>query len=178
MESSNIKNLLRKHGYEVSVSGTKSLPNKIKASFPERKEMPVCDKFSGSYMCCPEESPPGIKLKVHKNEQFLSCPEYAMEELIFCNIDILCGLIGYNKNLIALYVDGQEVERSEFSKSVISVGLSQEDMSKKNALLKLVKQAKEEKFDPKFCYLSKEKGVDEGYQAIKTMYNIGEYDAI
>ena len=178
MASNNIKELLRRHNYEVSVAGFQDLPYKIRASFPERKELPFCEKFTGTYLCCPKGSTDafvGVKFKISGKEELVECPEYAMEELIFCNVDIICALIGYDNNLVTLYIDGLEVLRPEFSQSIIDLNLDQNDKLKKDELASLINQAKKQNFSLEFDSLSKEKNVEDGYIPIKKMHGFGEY---
>ena len=178
MASNNIKELLRRHNYEVSVAGFQDLPNRIRASFPERKELPFCEKFTGTYLCCPKDSTNalvGVKFKIAEKEEFVECPEYAMEELIFCNVDLICGMIGYNKNLVTLYIDGLEVERPKFTQSILDLNLDKNDKLKKEELSALINQAKKHNFSLEFDSLSKEKNVEDRYNPIKKMYDYGEY---
>ena len=170
----NIKELLKKHDYEVCVSSEKSNTNDIIVSFPLRKERPFCNQFEIKYTFNLHGSE-GVFTRVNKeHDRFFNCPKYAFSELISANIDSICYYINYNKDLIYFSVEGLPVSRSVFwEKSFLNM-LNKEEKKKAELLSFLISDALQVGFRDEHDLMAVSDNVQDGYKAIKSIYETEE----
>lgn len=132
-----IKNLLRKHNYEVYVELNSSSTCEIRSFFPERKEPPVLNLLSIVYFIDQEDF---ISFTINGEENdLIPCKRYVFEAVIFTDINRLCDYYGYNTKLMGFYLDGESVEESKFKENLAGIlKLNKSESNKKKIMEELL----------------------------------------
>jgi len=172
-KNKDVKALLRKHGYEIYVFCEENNNKKVSLIFPRRKEKPVCDSFSIDYEAYEgsKESFPGLYTLVEGYEKnFTLCPKYAIKELVFSNIEILCKYMLYDTSLVLFYFGEKEVEESVFWKKAMSLKLNKEEKNKQKRISEIMSEVRSSGFGKIQEDLSLDLDISDAYSAIKSSY--------
>ena len=178
-KNKDIKALLRKHGYEVYALCEEKDNTKISLLFPSRKEKPIIESFSMEYEAYEgsKDSLPGVYTSVEGYEKkFTLCPKYAIKELVFSNIEILCRYMLYDPSLVRFYVGDKEVTNEEFWKKALFLKLNREEKKKQNKISEIMSEVRNIGFDKTQEDISLELDISDGYSAIKSNYTEKEED--
>ena len=157
-----IKDLLRKHGYQVRV--TKIDKGHIQADFPQRREYPFCLDFSVSYNLNSKTSV-GIKSEVGQ-EHTIKAPRYAHRSIVLADIFQLCSTIYFNYSLIDFY-DSKDVVTAEcFYDNMLSSPLTNNQMEKDRVMSELTERCLLNGPSPELTTEARLKGVLAGYEIV------------
>ena len=133
-----IKNLLIKNNYFVSMSFFSDSPNNLFVKLPSRKRAPFAEESLYEYSWFTDEKKiPNTKIDFKKNKekyQSIVCHNYAVKEIVFSSIIACCKKINYQESLIGFYVDRDSVKVEDFCKKCFSVGMTKEEESKMDML--------------------------------------------
>jgi hypothetical protein len=155
-----IKDLLSANDYIAKVSSTEE--DICLLELPKTK-----NKQEISYNI-QRESPSGITITINNNQEFWSCPEYALRLMVLCDILRRMRKIPVNEGLISYYdKDNQEVE--EIS-DIIPEPTNEEDRIKEGFLNTLIRQAIEDKFPSVLEDVAESHHVSTGYRLLKSFF--------
>ena len=172
-KNEDIKALLKKHGYEIYVFCEESNVKKVSLIFPNRKEKPVCDSFAIEYEAYEgsKDSFPGLYTLVEGYEKnFTTCPKYAIKELVFSNIEILCRYMLYDGSLVRFYLGEKEVQEEKFWEKAMLIKLNKEEKGKQKRISEIMSEVRSKGFGKIQEQLSSEFDISDGYSAIKSTY--------
>ena len=130
-----IKKLLIKNNYFVSVSCFDYAINKAYSKFPARKSLPFSEEalYEYSWSVDREEAVIDFK-KNNKNFDTISCRKYAIKEIIFSSVLAISKKINYQESLIGFYYNDEAVNHEDFSKKCFSIDMTEEEQNKSDML--------------------------------------------
>ena len=166
-----VKEALKKHNYEVALSANSRDINSIKASFPERKQIPAFDGFGATYQYMPELDCNSLFFRIGKGDySTIQCPRYSLKEVLFMDIGKVCEAIGYNESLISFRLNDTDIDQITFKRNILTNDLTDEEKEKEIILENLCSLAKKEGFSENNFNQSKTLGVEDAYNVLQDMY--------
>jgi hypothetical protein len=154
---SDVKKLLAKHDYEITLSIT---PKGCAADYPARLISPMVTATEVAYNI----NPKGV------NE--VEFPRYAIRTAIVLDVYRNCEEMQYDARCIVFLVHGEEVDEAEFL-SKIPITLSEEEIVLEKSLVDVFTKAAAYGFSQPTLKLAKEAGVEEGYMLFKRYFGAG-----
>tara|TARA_E500000331_G_scaffold356535_1_gene415162 strand:+ start:1295 stop:1855 length:561 start_codon:yes stop_codon:yes gene_type:complete len=171
-----IKKLLIKNNYFVSVSCFGDNANKLYSKLPGRKRRPFAEESLYEYSWSVDDKiSPNTVINFKKNNQeyySTACHKYAVKEIIFSSIIGCCKKINYQESLIGFYVDENPIQVEDFSRKCFCEGMTIEEEDKMDMLTIFAALSRIDDFESIYEYQENEEdeGIVESLTQIQDVY--------